>query len=525
MSPGAPAGRAESPGDARAYHDETKHSRASVRTDRHTLDWANKPFLFKVYPDAPAVPLPREVAPPTLPALEAVARGIAVPGEGRVDLTALAQLLFFSAGLTKRKVYPGGEAMHFRAAASTGALYQTEVYVVAGAVDGLEPGVYHFCPGDFTLRRLRAGDHRAALAEATGRGDLVADAPATVILTAIHWRNTWKYRARAFRHFFWDAGTLLANLLATAVALDVSARVLLGYADSPVNSLLGIDAAREGALALVPLGRGAGPAPASPPAPPLSLPSVPLSPREVEYPLVHEAYAASALSDGGAARAWLAGAGDPAAVAAAPPREPSRPLGETILRRGSTREFGRDPIPAAKLAAILEAALRPLPLDLGEREALVETYLLVHAANGLTAGAYVWDRATRGLRLLKAGEFREVGGYLCLEQPLGADASAVAFFLSDLAPVLARWGSRGYRAVNLAAGLLGGRLYLGAYSLGLGATGLTFYDDEVVQFFEPHAAGTDAIFVTALGAATRRPAGRGLPVAPASLEPLRPGDA
>ena len=57
------------------------------------------------------------------------------------------------------------------------------------------------------------------------------------------------------------------------------------------------------------------------------------------------------------------------------------------------------------------------------------------------------------------------------------------------------------------------------------ATGLTFYDDEVVQFFEPHAAGTDAIFVTALGAATRRPAGRGLPVAPASLEPLRPGDA
>ena len=148
-----------------------------------------------------------------------------------MDLTALAQLLFFSAGLTRRKVYPGGETIHFRAAASTGALYQTEVYVVAGAAPGLEPGVYHFCPGDFTLRQLRAGDHRAALAEATGRGDLVADAPATAILTAIHWRNTWKYRARAFRHFFWDAGTLLANLLATATALDVPARVLLGFAD------------------------------------------------------------------------------------------------------------------------------------------------------------------------------------------------------------------------------------------------------------------------------------------------------
>ena len=72
---------------------------------------------------------------------------------------------------------------------------------------------------------------------------------------------------------------------------------------------------------------------------------------------------------------------------------------------------------------------------------------------------------------MKSGKFRREGGELCLEQPLGADASAVAFFLSDLESVLARWGSRGYRAVNLAAGLLGGRLYLGAYGVGLGATG------------------------------------------------------
>ena len=525
MSHATPTGRAESPGDARAYHQATKHSRASVRSDRHALDWANKPFLFKVYPDVPAVPLPREVPPPTLPTLEAIARGTAVTGQGRVDLTALAQLLFFSAGLTRRKVYPGGETIHFRAAASTGALYQTEVYVVAGAAPGLEPGVYHFCPGDFTLRQLRAGDHRAALAEATGRGDLVADAPATAILTAIHWRNTWKYRARAFRHFFWDAGTLLANLLATATALDVPARVLLGFADPLVNALLGIDAAREGSLALVPLGRGAGPAPPSPPAPRLTLPSVPLSPREEEYPLVHAAYSASALLDGTAARAWLAPAGGPAGAPSAPARETSRPLGETILRRGSTREFRREPIPGALLTAILDAALRPLPLDLGESEALVETYLLIHAAEGVTPGAYLWDQAARGLRLLKPGEFRQEGGDLCLEQPLGADASAVAFFLSDLTAVLARWGSRGYRAVNLAAGLLGGRMYLGAYSAGLGATGLTFYDDEVVRFFEPRATGKDAIFVTAVGAATRRPAVRALPVAPAALESLRPGEA
>jgi SagB-type dehydrogenase family enzyme len=432
-------------------------------------------------------------------------------------------------------VSPGGDTIHFRAAASTGALYQTEVYVVAGAVAGLEPGVYHFCPGDFALRRLRAGDHRAGLAETAARRDLVADAPTTLILTAIHWRNTWKYRARAFRHFFWDAGTLLANLLATAAAGDVPARILLGFADPLVNALLGIDPAREGSVALVPVGRGAGPAPPSPLAPPLALPFVPLSAREVDYPLVRAAYEASALRDGAAARAWLPPAGESTASPAPPVEvrtagtpgrpvgEPSRTLGETILRRGSTREFRRDPIAGARLTAILDAGLRPFPLDLDRADALVETYLLVHAVEGLAPGAYRWDRVARAPRLLKPGKFRREGGELCLEQPLGADASVVAFFLSDLDAIVARWGNRGYRAVNLAAGLLGGRLYLGAYAVGLGATGLTFYDDDVVRFFEPDAAGKDAIFVTALGHAARRRAPRDLAAAAATLEPLRPG--
>ena len=535
-TPGAaPDGR----GDARAYHQATKHSWASVRTDPHALDWANKPFLFKVYPDAPPVPLPREVGPPALLVLDALARGAVPAGPAGLDLAALAQLLFFSAGLTKRKVHPGGETIHLRAAASTGALYQTEVYVVAGRVTGLEPGVYHFCPGDFTLRRLRAGDHRTALATSAARDDLVRDAPATLILTAIHWRNTWKYRARAFRHFFWDAGTLLANLLATAVASDVPARVLLAFADRAASDLLGIDASRESGLALVPLGRGAGPAPPSPPALPLALTSVPLSPHEVDYPLVRAADAASTLPDGQTARAWLdhgnarpptaraTRATEPGGLAAVTTHEtePSRALGETILRRGSTREFRRDPIPAAALAAILDAALRPLPLDLTETEALVETYLLVHAVDGLASGAYVWDPGPRALRLLKAGEFRREGGELCLDQALGADASVVAFFLSDLDAVLTRWGNRGYRAVNLAAGLLGGRLYLGAYGLGLGATGLTFYDDDVVRFFEPAATGLEAIFVTALGLPARRPPARHLSMAPAAVASLRPGEA
>ena len=153
--------------------------------------------------------------------------------------------------------------MYFRAAASTGALYQTEVYVVAGDVAGLDPGVYHFSPGDFSLRRLRAGDFRAALAVAAA-DDALAGAEATVVLSGIYWRNAWKYQARAYRHLFWDAGTLLANLLAAARALGTPARVVTGFVEREVNGLFGLDAEKEGALVLVPVGIE-GPAAAAPP--------------------------------------------------------------------------------------------------------------------------------------------------------------------------------------------------------------------------------------------------------------------
>ncbi|MGH9863400.1 MAG: nitroreductase family protein [Candidatus Acidiferrales bacterium] len=80
-----------------------------------------------------------------------------------------------------------------------------------------------------------------------------------------------------------------------------------------------------------------------------------------------------------------------------------------------------------------------------------------------------------------------------------AEASVAVFFLADLRTILERYGNRGYRAVQLEAGILGGKLYLAAYALGLAATGLTFYDDDVVEFFSPHARGKSAIFLTALG--------------------------
>ena len=118
--------------------------------------------------------------------------------------------------------------------------------------------------------------------------------------------------------------------------------------------------------------------------------------------------------------------------------------------------------------------------------------LTVHAVEGLPSGAYVYRRDRRSLELLKEGDFRQESAYLGLEQELPGDASANIFFLTHLEPVLQSLGNRGYRAAQLEASITGGKVYLAAYAQRLGASGLTFYDDDVTAFFSPHAPGPRA---------------------------------
>ena len=135
---------------------------------------------------------------------------------------------------------------------------------------------------------------------------------------------------------------------------------------------------------------------------------------------------------------------------------------------------------------------------------LNDLHLIVSNVQGLAAGAYVYHWERKLLELLKPGEFREKAGYLGLEQQIPADAAVDVFFLADLKSIMQRYGNRGYRAVQLEAGILGGKLYLAAYAQRLGASGLTFYDDDVVSFFSPHARGKSAIFLVALGQSAAR---------------------
>ena len=499
-----------------AYHDGTKHSLSSVYTDSHYMDPKTQPIPFKIYSDLEPIPLPKDFPPSGVPALSTIAARSDSPQRDRVPhLNALASIFHHSAGITKRVAYPGGE-MLFRAAACTGALYHIDLYLVCGDLPGLEAGVYHFGAHDFTLRRLRQGDHRSTLVHASGEEPSVGRATAVVVCTSTFWRNAWKYRARTYRHCFWDSGTILANLLAISGSLDVPARVVLGFHDDPVNRLLGLDTEREVSISLVPLGNSGSPAGPAPPTPSLNLNTVPLSKSEVDYPQIRAIHQASSLESAEETLEWHGRT--PTATMPEPTgrlfplqsveehEAPTDPIEKVIVRRGSSRQFLREPISFPQLSIMLHRATRGVPADYLDPQGVVlnQLYLIVNAVDGLPSGSYVFHPDRDALELLEEGDFRRLAGGLGLQQVLPADASVDVFFLTDLGPVLERYGNRGYRAAQLEASIMGGQLYLGAYAQRLGATGLTFFDDDVTGFFSPHAEGKSGMFLVALGVPLRR---------------------
>jgi SagB-type dehydrogenase family enzyme len=493
-----------------AYHDATKHTVLSVRSGDHVMDLTNQPRPWKLYADdLPIVQLSRSVATSGVAALDAIGSRTTEP---RPSLTFddLRAVLLLSAGTTKTLAIPGGE-MRFRAAACTGALYHIELYLVTVAVEGLAAGVYHYGVHDNSLRLLREGDLRRSLVDATAANPAASSAESLIVYTTTYWRNAWKYASRAYRHAFWDAGTVIAHTLAIASARNLAPSVLTGFVDDDVNRLIGATPGHEAAVAIVTLGSDQGPEPSLPTIAQLSMEEMPLSRTEIVFPAIAEMHHASSLS-GEEMRSWLSPfrpnrrRWPGTAIDLPSPLTSTQGIEETIVKRGSSRRFDGSAVTKEAFSTILASALGHVPLDattLAEA-ALAEVFVIVNAVDGLESGAYVYDRAETGLHQLKHGETREVMSHLALDQSLGGDAAFNIYFLVDLNALLPHLGNRAYRVAQLAASIAAGRAYLAAYSLELGATGLTFYDDEVITYLGDDAQSLSVMFLLAVGNPGRR---------------------
>lgn len=183
------------------------------------------------------------------------------------------------------------------------------------------------------------------------------------------------------------------------------------------------------------------------------------------------------------------------------------PVDEAIRRRRSTRHYDVDtPISFEAFSTMLERAYQPLAFDCldPDSRAFVDPYLIVNNVDNLQQGSYAYHPERGALELLAAGDFRQDAARLAAGQQYAADAHVNVYSLVDLGPVLDAYGNRGYRLAQLEGALRAQKLHLAAHALGLGAVGSTSIDDDVVDFFSPHAAGKDYMFVVVFGKRRRR---------------------
>jgi SagB-type dehydrogenase family enzyme len=556
---------------ALGYHEATKHSEASLMSSRHYLDFDNKPIPFKIHLELPSIPLPTNFPPPEVNALSCISgivnqrsrddmKGLTrtttrttsttsvdanstATSTSNLDMGNLAEILFFSAGITRELKYPYGK-YYMRAASATGALYPIELYVICDDISpNLAAGVYHFSPPDFSLTQIRKGRFKRYLAAATANNQDIAKSAITIIFTSFAWRNAWKYQARSYRHWFWDSGVIAANLLATTNAMGLPTRIIMGFLDDNVSQLLCLEDQREAAIAMAAIGRGGSKDTVTQSQQQgrvdrISHAHIPkiraLSKRgEINYPEIWELNRASKLTSKQEIEEWInnghrhhqllstttshysqekdANNDDNLIVTPNELEEViknSRSLKETILWRGSSRRFARTNISFSALKAILYSSTRGVPIDIfREGNSLIDIYFIANGVDGLTPGAYFYNRNTSAPanssgsieKIREIASSRNISGYLCLGQSLFSDASVVFFLMTDLQSVLRSLGNRGYRASQFEAGIIAGKIYLAAYALVIGASGSTFFDDAVTELFSPHASNKSTMIAVGVG--------------------------
>jgi SagB-type dehydrogenase family enzyme len=236
------------------FQKETKYRRGKLPGGG--LDWGAKPETYKRYPAAVVVDLPPPAFNQRCSVWEAMKtrRSVREFDEDKpVIPDQLASLLWAAQGITVRL-----QGYGLRTVPSAGALYPLELYLSVHNVSAIEPGLYHYAVESHQLEGLALGDFRLKVARAALDQEVAYAANAVFIWTAVFERCKWKYKQRAYRYVYLDAGHSAHNLALAAVALGLGSCQIAAIYDDEANELLGVDGISESTIYMTAVGRPAG---------------------------------------------------------------------------------------------------------------------------------------------------------------------------------------------------------------------------------------------------------------------------
>jgi SagB-type dehydrogenase family enzyme len=161
----------------------------------------------------------------------------------------LSQLLWASQGVTAKE-----RGLLLRTTPSAGALYPVETYVICHAVEGVEPGLYHYVVEKHRLELVDGRDLRTAICKAALDQESARDAAAVFVWSALFDRCKFKYGQRAYRYVYLDAGHAAQNLALATEALGLKCCPIAAYYDEEMDELLGLDGNKESVVYLTAVG-------------------------------------------------------------------------------------------------------------------------------------------------------------------------------------------------------------------------------------------------------------------------------
>ena len=228
----------------------TKYSKNQQLVNRKNYPYDSS--RFKTYPDAEKTFLPGN-SPQTMynfSELLRLRRSCRTFHSNPLRLGELSYLLWASSGISQ--VTPNFE---FRTAPSAGALYPIETYVCVNRVENLPAGIYHWDILDNTLELIRHGNIGAEMRQAALDQKMVESALVVVIWTGTFSRSKWKYKERAYRYVFLDAGHIAAQFSIAAVDIELATCQIGAFFDDDINQILQIDGITESALYMSVVGK------------------------------------------------------------------------------------------------------------------------------------------------------------------------------------------------------------------------------------------------------------------------------
>jgi SagB-type dehydrogenase family enzyme len=167
-------------------------------------------------------------------------RSVRVYKDQPVTLAEVSQLLWAAQGITETQ-------KGLRTAPSPRGAYLIKVYVLAGQVADLPPGMYLYQPKGHELMRVSGGDRKGDLFNAAGQAAIKA-APLALLLTGAKagvQNPAWMYL---------EAGHVSENVYLEAVSLKLGTVAMAGFKVDEVRKALAVDA-KEEPIYIMPVGR------------------------------------------------------------------------------------------------------------------------------------------------------------------------------------------------------------------------------------------------------------------------------